>query len=236
MRKGSYKSAQGFTLIEVLVALAVFSSVISLVLYGLEQGRLSWARGNHQVEELRSLVNRQNWLTQMFTQAVPSTFSAGYGTEVPYLQGDSTSLSFITNAPVISGPGTYAFVILRFEQQPNATQSLVFYQWINRDPYYGIPTSFTTGERLVLLTDLSEARWDYYLSPRIEASSNEIGLGNFQPRHSGQWSNGYDAFDELKLPEKLHLTFTQNGHHYVWGFNMPQRTNAAGITQSMGYN
>lgn len=229
-----YKAAQGFTLIEMLVALAVFSSVISLVLYALEQGRLSWSRGNDRTEELHSLVNRQTWLTQMFTQAVPSTFSVDYGTESPFLKGDSSSIVFLSNAPVLSGPGTYALVVLRIEQQQDAQQSLVFYQWINRDPYYGLPSSFNSGEKLVLLEGISDANWSYYLSPRTEASSAELKLNQFKPRYAGEWSDSYDAYNELKLPEKVHLGFTLHDQHYVWSFNMPQRTNAAGVMESMG--
>ncbi|EKA7352861.1 prepilin-type N-terminal cleavage/methylation domain-containing protein [Vibrio vulnificus] len=220
------RQSKGFTLIEVLVVLVVFSSVVSLVLIGLEQGRNQWNRAMKSTDKSYHMFQRKQWLQQLFTQANSATFQISYGTEAPHFLGTANDVSFISNAPIISGPGTYASVNLTLESQGNGMSQLVFRQWPYSDPYLSIPQEATESNTLVLLKDIQSLEWEYYLAPRDEATPWEIKYNTFRRRPEGLWSQEYDARFEQEVPQTLKLHFTQNGKEYVWQFYLPTKTAA----------
>lgn len=212
----------GFTLIEVLVALAVFSSVIALMMFGLDQGRLQWQKATEQTQSYQQLLARKQWLTQLFEQANASLFRQTYASEVAYFLGDQQQLTFISNAPIVSGPGTYARVSLNVASQPNGQQKLVFKQWPYSDPYLGIHESVDPDQTLTLLENIQDVSWQYYFPARTEPTSMEIRQGGFEPRPEGYWSDQtYDAEYQQVLPPRVQLTFTQRGRRYQWRFYLP---------------
>lgn len=229
-RTGAHQHA-GFTLIEVLVALIIFSSVIGIVMAGLDQGRMLWQRAFDQADEQKMLTQRHQWLQQMFDQAVMSNFQIGYGVATPYFIGTPDTVRMITNAPIIGGPGTYATVELTITQQQQAT--LAFTQWPNKDPYYGIPSYRETNNQLTVLTGLQDVEWQYFLPPRRQPSSNEISQGSFTPRLEGQWGDEFDALDERRLPPQIKLSFAYRNERYEWFFTLPTGNNAADINQKV---
>ncbi|WP_231564169.1 MULTISPECIES: prepilin-type N-terminal cleavage/methylation domain-containing protein [Vibrio] len=214
---------QGFTLIEVLVVLVVFSSVVSLVLVGLEQGRLQWDRAMKSSNQNYQLFQRKQWLQQLFSQANGATFQISYGTEAPHFLGTANDVSFISNAPIISGPGTYASVSLTLENQSNGLRRLVFRQWPYSDPYLNIPQQAIASNTLTLLEDIQTFEWQYYLAPRQEATPWEIKYNTFAPRPEGLWYQEYDARFEQSTPQTVKLHFTRHNKEYVWQFYLPTK-------------
>lgn len=226
------KTLRGFTLIEVLVALAVFSSVVSIALFGLEQGRAQWFKSQSQNQATFYLFKRKQWLEQALTQANSAPFIVEYGVSAPHFFGTASQLDFLTNAPILSGPGTYAAARLRLVDSEGKT-ALVFTQWVNSDPYYGIPENETSTNTMILISGLENARWDYYLEPRIEATPLEIRYNTFTPRQEGKWASQFDARYELTLPQKVRLSFQLNGKSYHWFFNLAPFSAATGQEEKL---
>ncbi|EEY50293.1 prepilin-type N-terminal cleavage/methylation domain-containing protein [Vibrio cholerae] len=218
------QNSSGFTLIEVLVSLVVFSSVVSLVLVGLEQGRLQWDRSMRSTEHSYKLLLRKQWLDQLFSQSNGATFQISYGTEAPHFLGTSTDVSFISNAPIISGPGTYASVNLALEAQNNGLNRLVFKQWPYSDPYLGIPNEATKTNTLVLIEDIQALEWEYYLAPRDEATPWELKYNTFTRRPEGIWAQEYDGRFEQAIPQTVKVIFTRHDKKHVWQFYLPTKT------------
>jgi len=216
----------GFTLIEVLIAVAVFSSVISLVMFGLDQGRLQWEKSTDRAQTYHELQNRKQWLTQLFNQANASMFRQSYGGEVGFFYGDQRKLTFLSNAPIISGPGTYAKVELSIEQHKSG-QALFFSQWPYSDPYLSSTSEITQPSSLVLLEDVKNIEWQYYFPARTEPTSMENRFGGFRSRPEGYWSdNPYDAAFEQVIPPMVRLTFEWRGRAYQWQFYLPVKAEA----------
>ncbi|EKO3677097.1 type II secretion system protein [Vibrio metschnikovii] len=220
---------QGFTLIEVLVSLLIFSSVVSLVVFGLEQGRGQWWHAQQRAQHVKQLSLRQQWLDQLFSQSNGANFQTDYGTANAFFLGTTQQVRLLTDAPVIAGPGTYATVELAIIDHGQGEQALRFRQWPNRDPYYGIPPFQDSSQQLMLLEGISQAQWQYYLPVRTEASSQEIRLGNFRPRQESQWGSEYDAQNEQRIPSQIALTFRYQGQAYRWVFPLSQFSAASDI-------
>ncbi|HFQ5416170.1 TPA: type II secretion system protein J [Vibrio vulnificus] len=228
-RRSQSTSQQGFTLIEVLIALVVFSSVISLVVIGLEQARSQWERSHNRAEFSKSLSQRHQWLNQMFEQANGAPFQVEFGTTAPLFYGNEIAMRFISDAPIIGGPGAYATVELELVQQKASNQyQLVFRQWPNRDPFLGIPISAQPKDILVVLEGLEAAQFEYFLPPRTEATPMEIRYQNFKTRPEGYWDEKYEANFEQRIPPQIRFSFSLNNKKYQWVFNLPDRSLAGG--------
>ncbi|EJA3103521.1 prepilin-type N-terminal cleavage/methylation domain-containing protein [Vibrio vulnificus] len=217
----------GFTLIEVLVALAVFSSVVSVVMFGLEQGRIEWRRTLTLSNSTGQLYQRFHWLEQTFNQVNSAPFIVDYSISAPHFYATENQVDFLTDAPILSGAGTYSAARLRVVNV-EGEQALEFLQWPNSDPFYGIPKQASEENRFVVIRGIENAKWEYYLSPRLEATPMEIKFGNFVKREEGKWSSDYDSRYELKVPTKIRLSFHYRGDAYTWYFNLPPYTSATG--------
>lgn len=73
------KKTNGFTLVELLVTIVIFSFSLSIILSGLDQGRLAWSRLEKKVELSSSLQSRFNWLSMMFNDSNATLFPLNYG-------------------------------------------------------------------------------------------------------------------------------------------------------------
>ncbi|CAM3774798.1 general secretion pathway protein J [Vibrio aerogenes CECT 7868] len=219
---GSRRQNQsGFTLVEMLVSLAVFSAVLSIVMTGLHQGQMQWERGSKQLDQADYLIKRQNWLRQMFAQANTATFRIEYGAEAPYFLGNEQSLTFISDAPIISGPGTYATVRLKLRQQDDDLYEMVLTQKPYSDPYLDPQANPDDGKSLVLFHDIQHLSWRYFLAPRMEATPLEIKYNRFKPRMEGYWDSEFDANFEQELPQYVALSFKMHQQQYDWYFELP---------------
>lgn len=220
---------QGFTLIEVLVSLLIFSSVVSLIVFGLEQGRGQWLHAQQRAQQIKQLSLRQQWLDQLFSQSNAANFQIDYGSASAYFWGTAQQMRLLSDAPIISGPGTYAAIELVIIEQGQGKQALSFRQWPNKDPYYGIPPFGDLTQELILLNEINQAQWRYYLPARTEPSSQEIRLGNFVPRQEPMWANEYDAQNEQRIPSQVSLSFHYQGQAYEWIFQLSQYSAASDI-------
>ncbi|SHO57582.1 PulJ/GspJ family protein [Vibrio quintilis] len=218
---GRKRTLSGFTLVEMLVSLAIFSAVLSIVISGLHQGQVQWEQGARQLDQADYMMKRQSWLRQLFAQANTATFRITYGMEAPYFNGNEQSLSFISDAPIISGPGTYATVRLELLPQDNGLFELTFTQKPYSDPYLNPEADLSDGASLVLLEDIQSLSWKYFLAARTEATPMEITYNRFTPRPEGYWDDEYDANFEQALPQYVQMNFKIKNHQYVWYFELP---------------
>ncbi|WP_019933284.1 type II secretion system protein [Oceanimonas smirnovii] len=210
---------KGFTLIELLVALAVFSMAISLIMLGFEQGRLNWSKSIDNTSEVRKMYNRYQWIQNTFAQANTSNFVTAIAEAMPYFEGDQYVLAFLSNAPAISGPGTYAKVEFEFQSEGSA-YALVYRESVNQDPYLGFYGD-TEPKELVLFDKIKSYRIDYLAPPNFEDALSRFRDAS-DIRYEPTWLKAYQADEEGLLPLSVHfeLHFT-SGEVKDWFFPIP---------------
>ena len=221
------KTNRGFTLVEMLIALVIFSSVISLVLLGLEQGRQFWFKASDKMAEQGHLYNREQWLSAMFAEANSALHPASYSQATPYFMGTNDQINFITNAPILGGPGTYAAVLLKFSREGDKYQ-LHYFEAPNKDPYYGGHDYFALDKPTVLLDNITDFKLRY-LAPESEVQLEWAPLEEgSRLRETPEWIPQFSSIQEAAMPIMVHLQLElPNKQQQDWYFPVNRFSNSA---------
>ncbi len=183
--------SQGFTLIELVLAMTIMSVVVAVVSGGLWLGYRAWQRGATVMEEDLRIRTTFDILSEQLRSAFPVSRKAEEGeTETPAFTGDSGSLNFITTLPVgYEDRGGLYFVKYFVERDPSTgLKRLKVYQRpvYTKEP----PPDEMAKESRTLFEGLTEARWSYVSEGRF--------LDRWDPEEG----------DVAGLPERLRLTLT----------------------------
>lgn len=214
---------QGFTLVEMLVSLAILSLLITVLLMGFQRGLAIWERGMQQEQTWQMLLLRQQWLNTLFSQSLISTYSKPKEqTYVPYFQGSATQMSLMTSAPLLDNPGQVKPVRLKLAKDDNTSSYILYYQEgashsdPGRDLHWNDPW-------IPLLNNLKEGRFSYE-APAFPLQ-DELEL-KYLPASEKQryrdkptWLNQYDTHLLWLAPRRVKLQFidSQNTTH-IWQF------------------
>ncbi|RJG42728.1 PulJ/GspJ family protein [Motilimonas pumila] len=213
---------KGFTLIEMLVALSIFSSVMGLALYAYEQGRSTWARSLARgADELR-LIQREQWLRLTFEQSVAAPFrDTRTFSSFPYFYGNSRQVSFLSAAPIFQGPGKVAVVELKAEQR-DKRWTLYYREQLGADPQRGIYLSDV--DWFPLLTDLNSVEFVYEADIHMPFSGS---LGDLEQnkrryyRDRPDWINYFESNFEEGIPRRVMIRFVnKEGLLFEWFFSL----------------
>ncbi|WP_217514159.1 PulJ/GspJ family protein [Vibrio metschnikovii] len=211
---------KGFTLIEVLVALVIFSSVVSIALFGFEQGKNAWQRSLSQSQIVEREYARYLWLNNLFNQAVASNFSYGYADSNPFFEGDEKTVSFLSESPIISGPGTYAWVQIGYRIDDDNEMNIIFSETPNADPYWGLYTS-QFSRSLILFDNIADFHFSYLMEKSV------MSPRGIMVRGEREWVNRYDSRNSKSLPVMVKLTvMTKSGRSFDWFFKIPNQSRA----------
>lgn len=220
-------SNRGFTLVEMLVALVVFASAISLLLVGLEQGRQFWFKMSDKMSEQGSLYNRERWLSAMFSEANSAYFPDGNSQASPYFIGETDHINFLTNAPILGGPGSYAAVMLKFDRVEDHYQ-LQYFEAPNKDPYYGGHDYFSPSQATLLVDDISSYKVRY-LAPESEVHLDWAPQdGSNALRATPEWLTQFNSSQESAMPIMVHLQLERKNQQVQdWYFDVNRYSNSA---------
>lgn len=211
---------RGFTLVELMVAMAIFSSAVALVLFGLEQGRQQWHKTTVRMETQGSLFNRERWIATMLEQANASFFPASYAEATPWFNGETDGFSFITNAPILGGPGTYAAVRLHM-QRHNQHYQLYYTEAPGKDPYYGAEAALA-APGIMLLDNISRFQLRYLAPENISQISWAPTSDGTARRTKPEWLAGFNSRTEAAMPIMVHLQLELAGEppqDWYWPVN-----------------
>ncbi|WP_246741634.1 prepilin-type N-terminal cleavage/methylation domain-containing protein [Bradyrhizobium aeschynomenes] len=103
----------GFTLVEVLVALALFSLLAVLLFDNLKFGVQAWRSGSARAESFQRELAAQDVLRRLIGNLYPMMLGEGAAQRRIDIDGQAESLEFLSDAPaVFGGAGRFRFKLL----------------------------------------------------------------------------------------------------------------------------
>lgn len=188
----------GFTLLELVVAMAVFS-LVSLGIYGvLVLGARSASSGERVTEQSRRFRVATELMTRQIASAMPISLprpdQEGFGKDKdasepePYFFGDSVQVEFVTTAP--QRPDASGLAIVRYWVEEGKLQmsETPAYEAYRDDRGLGKDEGLSGGAKATLLFDVDSLKLGYRRDPDDD-----------------EWLESWDAAEEDALPAVVRL-------------------------------
>lgn len=176
----------GFTLLELMIALAIVGVLLGIAFGGLRMGIVAWTRGEDRAEIQQHDRGLSQILVRTIGSAYPYQGPLGEAPEKRWLfKGEEHRVELVTQTPPYPGTAQAAFtaVIISLEDD-GPGRALVVRQRVlpNREPF---------TKTVVVLRD-----------PAIQG----LDLGYLSPE--GSWADNWDADEEKKLPSAIRIRFS----------------------------
>ena len=107
---------QGFTLLELLIALTLLGFILVLLFGGLRLGVRSWDVSQKQVDTLNSVRALESFLRREMSTAFPYKWKSGPTRRLAFL-GERDRLSFVAQLPARVGGGGLYVISIALDQQ-----------------------------------------------------------------------------------------------------------------------
>ncbi|MEQ1527910.1 MAG: type II secretion system protein [Methylococcales bacterium] len=213
----------GFTLVEMMVSLAILSLLITVLLSGFYRGLAVWEQGEKKEQIWQTLLTRQQWLRNLFAQALLANYSQSQeNVYVPYFEGSSVQMQFISAAPLLENPGQVKPVQLKFELEEDTKNYTLFYQEgdVHSDPDRDLKW---TGAWVPLLRHLKAGTFSYEAFAFPVPQDIDISLlGRYAKqryRDHTEWLSSYDTGQLWIFPRRVKIKFIDvQDHSHEWQF------------------
>ena len=176
---------RGFTLLELLVALAIVGALLTLALGSLRVGLAAWRQGDDRAEAHAHLRSLSELLARSVAAAFPYRQSGAEGGE-PQIQfkGEAGRVSFVTLAPPFPLAAPVTFTAVTFARLEGDRPGLAVREKAlpNLDP-------FEEAEPLFLDPAVTEVEFRY-LPP------------------DGDWTDTWDGAEKKELPRAVQIRLT----------------------------
>jgi general secretion pathway protein J len=164
-------SKRGFTLLEVLVSLTIFSLVIVVLYAGYRLGLRSWESGERTHTAISELRLAGSFVQRHASQAFPLAISRNNAWRL-WFEGEEKRLVFVTGMPTYLGEGGMYEMTLSVDEQNGGAALMVARRLLHPDAKSGKPG--VDDQPRPLVGDLVSAKFDYFgaTSAESEASWN----------------------------------------------------------------
>ena len=132
------KRARGFTLLEVLIALAIVGLLLTIAFGGLRVAMVAWTRGEDRAEAHQHVRSVAFTLTRALGAAYPYRGAKGEAPEsVMLFTGAEQKLEFVTQSPPLPLQAPIAFTAVVISLESGEEQGLVVRERAlpNREPF-----------------------------------------------------------------------------------------------------
>jgi general secretion pathway protein J len=185
----------GFTLVEVLVALALFSLLATLLFNNVRFGLKAWQIGSSRGELLARSTVAQDALRRLIGNAYPMLIASGGNNPSIDFEGAQETMSFLGDAPVVTG-GAGRFRFKLFPERKQDQTDLV----ISSAPELANPQDASMTTSSVLAADID----------RVEISYSQGGTNS-----QTKWSNSWSKHGELPMLVRVRVAF-RSGDARLW--------------------
>lgn len=206
-----------------LVSLAVFSILVTVLLTGFYQGLAAWERGSKNEQIWQTLLFRQQWLRTLFSQAVLANYrKSKEEMYVPYFQGTPSRMEFITAAPLLDNPGHVRPVMLKFQRETNNQGITLYYLEgaLHSDPDRALHWN---NSWIPLLQHLKQGSFSYeaFAFPVPDMLDVNTLSEYAKPRYRNQteWLANYDIQQLWLYPRRVKINFIdEHNRPHQWQF------------------
>ena len=146
----------GFTLVELLVGLALFSLLATLLFDNVRFGVKAWQLGSAHAEQFEHDLTAQDLLRRLIGNVYPMVVQEGATQRLDF-EGDKDAVSFLGQAPVVaSGGGRFRYKV-QVERQHDRTDLVM-----SAAPELAHLQGSAMARRTVLLADIDGAEFSYF--------------------------------------------------------------------------
>jgi general secretion pathway protein J len=185
----------GFTLVELLVALALFSLLTILLLDNVRFGLRAWRTGSASAESLERSMVAQDLLRRMIGNLYPMMIADGTAHQRLDFDGTREALNFLGSAPTVAGGGgRFRFKVFVDQQQDQAHLVMI------SEPELANPGNSMAAKTLLLPT-IDHAEFAYF---------GEGGAGR-----SPQWNDSWSKRSDIPTLIRVRVSF-RSGDARSW--------------------
>ncbi len=201
---GTRRTLSGFSLIELLIALAIFGMVVGVASYGYalfardwngRLGRFTRAEAGYQRLDLvvRALQDTYPWVVR------DAQDQPGF-----YFLGRDEGLTLVTSSPVFS-PGQTAVIRLFREPAAAGLWNVVYEEApLGNQLLRHADQTLPFQHRMVVLRGVSKVRFEYYgWRSRQERAEAADSIGQEAP--TPQWLDDFDGLQRRQHPQRIAL-------------------------------
>lgn len=187
---------RGYTFIEVLVAMAIFSSMVMLATMALNQGLKQYRglmeKGVNFWDKAKYL-----WIDGSFSSTLDYYVFKEYVGWVPYFYGDGERISYVSLSPLVGDLPVAVWIVK--EKKDNGLYAVVYYELpvytktykeLDRDYATG---NYKAGNSLTLLDGVGDIAMQFY--------------GFDSSGQKGEWSQVFDGSVKRSMPSTVKMTW-----------------------------
>lgn len=189
-------SEAGFTLVELLVGLALFSLLITLLFDNVRFGLRAWQNGSANAEQLEQTVVAQDLLRRTVGNLYPMV--VGDGTVQPRIDfdGSKEAISFLANAPIVASRGGRFRFQISVERKEDSADLVV-----TSLPELADVQDTSLAAKTLLLSGIEQAEFSYF--------------GEATAERRLQWNDNWAKRSDMPKLVRIRLAF-HSGAKQVW--------------------
>jgi prepilin-type N-terminal cleavage/methylation domain-containing protein len=201
-RRGEGASLRaGFTLLELIISIAILSAVLVTIYATLSMGSRTWDKGERDIEKVQRMRVVMDLLSREIKAAYPYKVTPGEldtHKEFYLFDGQKDSLSFVSCVPLRGGAGKLSWLTFWVEEGMGL---VVVERDALRSDIFKERETLDTDEMVVLDANATAIRFDYYRSE--EGDTEEATDGG-----DTAWEEKWDAEEEESMPQAVSVAVT----------------------------
>jgi len=182
------RNEAGFTLVELLVALALFSLLTMLLFDNVRAGLHAWRHGSQYAEDLGRRSNVQDSVRRLVGNLYPMAVTDSAGVPRIEFEGSSEHIGFLGKAPSVVGEGGLFRYRLSVERQQDRTDLI-----LSATQELSSAQETATPARTLLLPDIAQAEFAYF--------------GNAPDERLAKWQDGWKLRADIPKLVRVRVSF-----------------------------
>lgn len=193
------KQARGFTLVEILIAMTLFSFILVLIFSTLYSTSRIWQTTDRQIDTNDEQRLEISFIRKQISQAIPLSLIDGKENKILF-KGETDAIHFTSSLPAHRGGGGLYFLSLLLSGN-NAHQDLTLrYQPARPDRDLFNNPDNEEIKTMSLITDIEDVEFFYY--------------GSEDKDDESRWYSQWDIKDRLPKLVKVQITSVDNKQYW----------------------